>query len=117
MREIPQCAGIFYWEPQTDGRWKPAYYNKVGWVAYSMGAFTTDGRPTAALDAFTEDAILGIDSTPGPSPYEDGNQDGNFLHSMHNVQYCDLLGRQLDATSKGLLVVKRGNETYKIYRK
>ena len=64
MREIPQCAGIFYWEPQVDGQWKPAYYNDVewtdeqgnthiGWGAYGMGAFTTNGRPTAALDAFS----------------------------------------------------------------
>lgn len=52
MRTIPQCAGIFYWEPEVDGQWKPAWYEKIGWGAYAMGAFTTDGIPTKALDAF-----------------------------------------------------------------
>ena len=32
--------------------WKPAYYSRLGWNAYNKGAFTTDGRPTKALDAF-----------------------------------------------------------------
>ena len=52
MKQIPQCAGVFYWEPEVDGQWRPAYYQHLGWGAYGMGAFTTDGRPTAALDAF-----------------------------------------------------------------
>lgn len=52
MRAIEGCAGIFYWEPETDGVWKPEYYENLGWNAYSKGAFTTDGRPTIALDAF-----------------------------------------------------------------
>ena len=52
MKAIDRCEGIFYWEPQVDGVWKPAYYSSVGWGAYSLGAFTTDGRPTKALDAF-----------------------------------------------------------------
>lgn len=55
MKQIPQCAGVFYWEPEVDGVWKPAYYQQLGWGAYGMGAFTTDGRPTAALDAFGDD--------------------------------------------------------------
>lgn len=42
MEAIPQCAGIFYWEPETDGKWKPAYYSNIGWNAYSMGAFSGD---------------------------------------------------------------------------
>ena len=25
-RNLPQCVGIFYWEPEVDGQWKPAYY-------------------------------------------------------------------------------------------
>lgn len=53
MKAIPQCAGIFYWEPEVDGLWKPNYYNTIGWRAYSLGAFTTNGRPTAALNAFS----------------------------------------------------------------
>ena len=53
MTAIEGCAGIFYWEPETDGVWKPDYYESLGWNAYSKGAFTTDGRPTIALDAFS----------------------------------------------------------------
>lgn len=52
MTAIDRCAGIFYWEPEVDGVWKPAYYSRLGWNAYNKGAFTTDGRPTKALDAF-----------------------------------------------------------------
>jgi len=33
--------GVFYWEPEA--------YN---WQSYGLGAFTTAGRPTIALDAF-----------------------------------------------------------------
>lgn len=40
------CLGVFYWEPEA-----PAGYNN----GYTMGAFD-NGRPTHALDAFTEAA-------------------------------------------------------------
>ena len=33
--------GVFYWEPEA--------YN---WQSYGLGAFSTAGKPTAALDAF-----------------------------------------------------------------
>ena len=46
------CAGVFYWEPEVYGWWKPAIYNKKGWNAYGMGAFTSDGRPSAILEPF-----------------------------------------------------------------
>ena len=52
LKAVSNCAGIFYWEPEVDGVWKPKYYETVGWNAYGMGAFTTDGKPTKALDAF-----------------------------------------------------------------
>ena len=45
------CLGVFYWEPQTDGVWKPSNYEALGWQAYGLGAFK-DGRPTAILDPF-----------------------------------------------------------------
>ena len=47
-----RCAGVFYWEPEVYGWWKPAIYNKKGWGAYGMGAFTSDGRPSAILEPF-----------------------------------------------------------------
>lgn len=42
------CAGVFYWEPEVDGKWKPAIYSKKGlvcdgWGAYDMGAFSSSG--------------------------------------------------------------------------
>lgn len=48
---MKECRGVFYWEPQTDGVWKPASYTSLGWNAYNMGAFQ-NGRPTAALEPF-----------------------------------------------------------------
>lgn len=47
--KVEDCLGVFYWEPQADGVWKPAIYNELGWNAYNMGAFN-NGKPTAALD-------------------------------------------------------------------
>ena len=47
-----RCAGLFYWEPEVYGWWKPAVYTKKGWNAYDMGAFTSDGRPSAILEPF-----------------------------------------------------------------
>ena len=67
MKAIPQCAGVFYWEPEVDDVWKPAYYSNLGWGAFGMGVFTTDGRPTAALDAFG-DGTSGL-SSPSISRY------------------------------------------------
>lgn len=52
LEKTDGCEGVFYWEPEVDGQWKPSYYNTLGWGPYQMGAFTTDGRPTEALDAF-----------------------------------------------------------------
>ena len=51
-RGISRCVGAFYWEPEVDGVWKPAKYSSLGWNAYDMGAFGTDGKPTAILDCF-----------------------------------------------------------------
>ena len=51
---IPECHGIFYWEPEVYGGWKPDYYDDLGWASYNMGAFS-DGKPTMALDPFRQD--------------------------------------------------------------
>ena len=50
-REIESCHGVFYWEPQTDGVWKPSSYAALGWNAYDKGAFK-DGKATIILDPF-----------------------------------------------------------------
>ena len=52
-RTIDRCQGVFYWEPQTDGIWKPAGYAELGWGAYDKGAFK-DGKATIALEPFKE---------------------------------------------------------------
>lgn len=52
-RQMNECSGVFYWEPQTDGTWKPAYYDRLSWQAYDMGAFK-NGRPTSVMDAFKD---------------------------------------------------------------
>lgn len=41
-KNIKQCLGVFYWEPEA--------YN--GWKSYSLGAFDKSGKPTAAMNAF-----------------------------------------------------------------
>ena len=57
VKSLSECAGVFYWEPQVDGKWRPSIYEKPdrNWGAYNMGAFTSDGSslsPTSILAAF-----------------------------------------------------------------
>ena len=52
--KIPACKGVFYWEPEVYGGWKPAVYSSLGWNSYDMGAFTSDGRPSAIMNAFKQ---------------------------------------------------------------
>ena len=54
LRQTSSCAGIFYWEPQVYGNWKPSIYNDLGWNAYNKGAFTAAGSPSIILDPFKE---------------------------------------------------------------
>ena len=51
-RKSSVCLGVFYWEPEVYGGWKPAIYETLGWGAYNKGAFDNSGKPMAALDAF-----------------------------------------------------------------
>lgn len=63
--KIEQCAGVFYWEPQVNGSWKPEIYGKPAelsqytgttvtspWGAYDMGAFRLDYSPSTVLECF-----------------------------------------------------------------
>ena len=59
VKSLSICAGVFYWEPQVDGKWRPSIYEKQdrNWGAYNMGAFTSDGSalsPTSILVPFAE---------------------------------------------------------------
>lgn len=49
MERIDSCMGIFYWEPEVYGGWRPAEYIPLGWGGYDMGSFTPDGNPSPAL--------------------------------------------------------------------
>ena len=65
-RGISGCAGVFYWEPEVDGIWKPEIYGlpaqlsrytgtlQSAWSPYDQGVFTPSGQPTPVLDIFTE---------------------------------------------------------------
>lgn len=46
---IDSCAGIFYWEPEVYGGWRPAEYVPLGWGSYDMGAFTPEGYPSEVM--------------------------------------------------------------------
>ena len=65
LKNESSCKGIFYWEPEVYGWWKPAYYTSLGWNAYGKGAFTSQGRPSAALTPFfdTADGISNTSAT------------------------------------------------------
>jgi arabinogalactan endo-1,4-beta-galactosidase len=66
LRKIDGCKGVFYWEPEVYGGWKPAVYgnaaeltrltgtNQKAWVPYDQGAFTADYRPSPILDCFAK---------------------------------------------------------------
>lgn len=51
IKGISSCTGIFYWEPEVYGGWKPSIYDSLGWGAYGKGAFTAEGKPSEALKA------------------------------------------------------------------
>ena len=50
------CAGVFYWEPEVWGQWRPASYTSYfdNWSAYDMGAFDAAGRPTSVLNSWAQ---------------------------------------------------------------
>ena len=63
LRNLSGCAGVFYWEPEVDGVWKPALYSDASaiaqytgksetWNPYDMGAFTSSGAPTSVMEVF-----------------------------------------------------------------
>ena len=50
------CCGVFYWEPEVWGQWRPKSYTTFfdNWGAYDMGAFTATGRPSKVMEAFVK---------------------------------------------------------------
>ena len=99
-KNLPQCAGIFYWEPEADVSWKPAYYESMGWDEYGLGAFNIYGEPTAILDAF-KDETTAINSINAEADAP--------------IKWYDLQGRELSTPAKGLLIMKKGSQTQKVF--
>ena len=99
-QNLSACAGIFYWEPEVYGSWKPAIYNTWGWGAYSNGAFTSEGKPSAAIAAFRDETssvpVIGQEQASIPA------------------QWFDLQGRKLDAPAKGVVIKRQSNATTKV---
>lgn len=54
IRATDSCVGILYWEPEVYGGWKPSKYSLLGWNAYDMGAFTSNGRVSDVVKLFTK---------------------------------------------------------------
>ena len=50
--KISAVKGLLYWEPEVYGGWKPSKYNQLGWNAYDMGAFTSEGKPSEVVTLF-----------------------------------------------------------------
>jgi len=44
MEGMEGYAGVFYWEPEVYGYWRPQEYIPLGWGAYNMGCMTPDGH-------------------------------------------------------------------------
>ena len=101
-KSLSGCAGIFYWEPEVYASWRPAVYTKWGWNAYDKGAFKSNGSPNAALSAFRMET-------------------SDIKHSISNnetitYQY-NLQGQKVDDSTKGLVIVKKGDRTHKVVRR
>lgn len=104
VRAQEDIVGIIYWEPEVYNWWKPAYYYTLGWNAYSLGAFTSAGSPSAALNAFYEDALAdGITRVSTDTPSE---------QACYNLQ-----GQRVPDTTPGLLIQTGPDGTRKVLRR
>jgi len=92
------CSGMFYWEPEVWGWWKPSYYTTLGWNAYNMGAFLSTGRPSKVLSVFTQAAEDYPDA-------EDAIADIT-LPNEESTQRYNLSGQPTTADKPGIYVVK-----------
>ena len=101
-QNLSACAGIFYWEPEVYGSWKPAAYQTWGWNAYDKGAFTSEGKPSAAIAAF-KDETSGITATD----IQDDNDP---------VRWFDLQGRSIDKPLNGVAIRQQGRNTCKVVK-
>lgn len=98
LKASAHCAGVFYWEPETDGKWKPQYYYKVNWNAYDMGAFS-EGRPTVALDAFRKNTQTAIEIVSMPADSYAGDE------YIYNLQ-----GQRMKSAPQHGVYIKNGKK-------
>ena len=78
--------GVFYWEPQV--------YN--GWKSYGKGAWSENGRPSIAMDAFIEGSGGG---SPGSSFVQFQNRGtGLFLDGMGRTTNGETVGQWPNTT-------------------
>ena len=98
-----QCAGVFYWEPEVYGWWKPAYYTKLGWNAYNKGAFTSQGRPSAALAPF-------FDPADGISKMQAGTEG-------HTEAIFNLAGQKTTSLKRGVAIEYGNGRARKVLRR
>ena len=103
-KNLTQCAGIFYWEPEVYNWWKPSYYTTLGWNAYNRGAFKSNGRPAKTLNPFLEAALTTI-TTP------------TTTHHLSPITYYNLQGQPLAAPTHGIIIEKSDKSTRKVINK
>lgn len=114
IQAIDSCAGIFYWEPQVYGGWRPQEYIPLGWGSYGMGAFTEEGQPNEALQimlrpetkpvgSVLKDTINGVPCVVY-IPFKVENQKSKV--ERYPVLYLQhgMWGNEFDWTEKGNLV-------------
>ena len=110
---IEQCTGIFYWEPEVYGSWKPSYYKTLGWNAYGMGAFTPQGRPSLALSPFY-DATNAITNPPSLKTQN------SKLKTQNPTIIYDMQGKMqpsnFSTLPKGPYIVNTPYDVYKILK-
>lgn len=74
-------AGVFYWEPECYGGWRPAEYEPLGWGAYNMGCMNEQGQVTRTLRV-----LLGSDTcTEQPTRTETLLRQWDFYHGDDTV--------------------------------
>lgn len=92
-RSTDYIRGIFYWEPEQYGWWKPAVYATLGWDGYNMCGFLSDGRPSPILDPWQ------------PTDAErEAEAVGRVLTPAAPTTAHDLQGRLLTRPAKGVQI-------------
>lgn len=88
--------GVFYWEPEQWGWWKPAIYSAIGWSNYNMCAFLSNGRPSAILDPWQP--------TDAEREVEAGIASPTLSNIDSNETVYDLTGRRTAPSAAGLRI-------------